>query len=94
MHTRRGFTALLVILFVLLIASVGVFAYSYKSNKSIGDTITGITGTTKSDSQVTELKILGVSDEVPAIETDLNKTNLEKINQELPQIDREASGGL
>lgn len=86
----RGFVVLTVILLVVLVAAAALFAYVYFGKTGLNNPIATITG----DSQVNQLKTLGTSDEVSSIETDLNKTNLEKINQELPQIDKESSNGL
>ena len=46
------------------------------------------------DPQVKSLKVLGASDKVSDIERDLNSTKLDKLDEELPQIDRDASAGL
>jgi len=87
---KQGFAPLIIILIIAIIIAVAVLAFNYlgvnKSGKS--------SQTVNSDAQLNELNTLGVSDEVSAIETDLNKTNLEKINQELPQVDQEAEKGL
>lgn len=92
MQSRRGIVGMLVLLVVVIgiWAAVAVFAGVLdlgKSKKSQEQS-------EAVDQQVQDLKTLGVSDEVSAIETDLDKTNLEKINQELPQVDKEASAGL
>lgn len=42
------------------------------------------------DSQVKELNVLGVSDEIGDIEKYLDQTNLDKLDQEIPQVDKDA----
>lgn len=88
---KCGFAPLIVILVIAIIIALVVLAFSYFGKTKYGQSLTQ---TVNSDSQVEELRTLGVSDEVSVIETDLDKTNLEKINQELPQVDKEASTGL
>lgn len=88
---KRGFTPILIILVIAIVIAVLVLVFKYMGKSGFEGSPTQ---TVNADFQVDELKTLGVSDEVSAIETDLDKTNLEKINQELPQVDREASTGL
>lgn len=89
-QTKGGFTALLIILVVAVIGlgallAFGVFDVSdiknipgYQQRK-----ITGV------DQQVRDLNKLSSSDEVSAIEGDLNSTNLDDLDSEMDEVDRD-----
>ena len=79
-----------VLLIAVLIAAVVVFALIFAFyNFGLGTKQeTGEPSVVK-DEQVQKLETLSDSDEIGAIETDINSTNLENLDQELNQVDQE-----
>ena len=82
-----------VLLIAVLIAAVVVFALIFAFyNFGLGTKQeTGEPSVVK-DEQVQKLETLSDSDEIGAIETDINSTNLENLDQELNQVDQDLSG--
>lgn len=87
MKIKRG-SLLFILLFVMVV--IGLIAVVAVSKFGIGKSGTGnLKNTDAEDSQVRQLQTFSDSDEVDAIEKDLGETNLDSINQELPQLDEE-----
>ena len=84
----RGSSLILVVLLVALVVFfvilLKVFNIDRSSTPEEEKTVTY-------DQQVKDLATLGNSDEISDIEDDLNNTNIDQIDQELPQVDKEAS---
>jgi len=89
LRARRGFSTLFVIVavavvFVLALLAFGVFDFA-KLKKTVPTT-------TEVDEKLNELSAVSTSDEVPDIEKDLNDTNLEMIDAELGEVEKELTG--
>jgi len=79
-----------VLLIAVLIAAIVVFALVFAFfNFNLGEKAqTGESSVVK-DEQVQKLETLSDSDEIGTIETDIDSTNLENLDQELNQVDQE-----
>lgn len=82
-----------ILLIAVLAAAVVVFVLVYAFyNFNLGKKeATGEPSVVK-DEQVQKLETLSDSDEIGAIEADINSTNLENLDQELNQVDQDLSG--
>ena len=79
-----------ILLIAVLFAAVVVFALVYAFyNFNLGKKEATGEPTVVRDEQVQKLETLSDSDEIGAIETDINSTNLENLDQELNQVDQE-----
>ena len=78
-----------VLLIAVLIAAIVVFALVFAFfNFNLGEKAqTGESSVVK-DEQVQKLETLSDSDEIGTIETDIDSTNLENLDQELNQVDQ------
>ncbi|HEY5600704.1 MAG TPA: hypothetical protein VIK81_01305 [Patescibacteria group bacterium] len=80
---NKGNATIIIIIAILLVV-VGLVAWGYlakgTSNIDLGDL------TSKSDSKIEELKKQSTSDEISAIESDLNSTNIERLDEDLDQV--------
>ena len=85
-NLKPGSVLLIVVLVVavLVVAFIFVFKFSDLGTKQeVGES--NVVG----DEQVRKLETLSDSDEIGAIEADINSTNLENLDQELNQVDQE-----
>ena len=88
---RKGFSALIIILIVAIVGIGAVAAFGVLNVGDIKKSTPTQINQTVDDQQVRDLQILGSSDKVSDIEKDLNDTKLNEIDQELPQIENDAS---
>lgn len=86
----RGFSTLLIIIVVAVMGIAAVLAFGVfdagKLKRTVQEPSVG------QDQQLKELETVSTSDEVPDIERDINETNLETIDVELSEIEKEANG--
>lgn len=87
MQTKKGFSTLLIILGAAVVFIAAVLAFGVMSGKKETEK-----PKVAEDKQVEALKTLSTSDEVPDIEKDLNDTDLETLDVELLEIEKEVSG--
>lgn len=89
-YVRGGFAAamIMLILAVMAIASLIVFGSLSVSNIKLPEYEFGRAG---QDSQVRDLNNLSTSDEIGAIEKDINSTNLENLDLGIDDVSTEAS---
>ena len=79
-----------VLLIAVLVAAVVVFALVFAFyNFGLGTKQETGGPSVVRDEQVQKLETLSDSDEIGAIETDIDSTNLENLDQELNQVDQE-----
>ena len=84
---RKGFSTVFVIALVAVIGVVAVLAFGVFDVSKIKKT--GEMPEQQVDQQIKDLDNLSPSDELPDIEKDLNATNLEEVDSELDQIDKD-----
>lgn len=89
MRDSRGFTFLWLILVVAVVVILMAFAFGVLDINNI--TNKGMYQTPASDKQVQDLSKLSSSDEVLSIESDLNNTNLNNLDQGLDQINQDST---
>ena len=81
-----------VLLIAVLIAAVVIFALIFAFyNFNLGKKETTGESTVVKDSQVQKLETLSDSDEIGAIEGDIQGTSLDNLDQELNQVDQDLS---
>lgn len=85
---RRGFLTLWLILLVIAIGVAALIAFGILDVGKIKKSIPGQSPTMVEDQQVQDLQNQSTSDEVSDIEKDLNTTNLDTLDQELPDVDK------
>ena len=88
---RRGFSTLIIILIVAVIGVVALLAFGVLDLGNINRSKPAEVSQVNEDPMLGELKVLGASDQISVIEKDLNNTKLNIVDQELPQIDKDAS---
>lgn len=77
----RGFSTLLAIIAVAVIGLAAVLAFGVFQEPAVVE-----------DQKLKELETVSTSDELPDIERDINETNLETLDVELSEVDKEAKG--
>ena len=85
-NLKPGSVLLIVVLAVAVLAVAVFFAFKYPdlgTKQEVGES--NVVG----DEQVRKLETLSDSDEIGAIEADINSTNLDNLDQELNQVDQE-----
>lgn len=88
LHSKRGFSTLFLViaLAVVILGFVGILAISkmkYSPNQQPDVQQVEV------DDQVKTLQSLSNSDEIGAIEQDINATNLDNLDEGINQVDRE-----
>lgn len=79
-----------ILLIAVLFAAVVIFALVYAFfNFNLGKKDTIGEPSVVKDSQIQKLETLSASDEIGAIEGDIEQTNLDNLDQELNQVDQE-----
>lgn len=87
-NMKPGNILLIAVLFAAVVVFALVFAFfNFNLKKEEG---TGEPSVLK-DEQIQKLETLSDSDEIGAIEADINSTNLENLDQELNQVDQDLS---
>ena len=89
MRDSRGFTILWLILAVAVIVMLVAFAFGVLDVNNISNK--GLYQITSGDKQVQDLQKLDNSDEVFSIESDLNNTNLNNLDQGLDQVNQDSN---
>ena len=85
-NLKPGSVLLIVVLVVAFLVVALIFAFKYLdlgTKQEVGES--NVVG----DEQIQKLETLSDSDEIGAIEGDVNSTNLENLDQELNQVDQE-----
>ena len=88
---NSGFSPLFIILIVAAIGVVALLALGVLDLGNINRSKPAEVSQVDEDPMLGELKVLGASDQISVIEKDLNDTKLNIVDQELPQIDKDAS---
>lgn len=87
MQDKRGFTALFLILSVVVIAFLAILAYALFSYGSLRKQSDYQLPTVEEDQQLLQLKKQGSSDEIWEIEKDINATELDNLDFELSEVE-------
>lgn len=94
---NRGNASLIIILITLLVAALAVFyaVFGFGFGQSLflkRNSENTVGPVAPRDSQVENLNSQSESDEIEAIDADLNTTNLEDLDKELANVDNEQQG--
>lgn len=85
----KGFLTLWLILAMAVVAVIAIIAFGVLDLWKLKESLPGYSPTPViKDSQVESLQKLSSSDEIVGIEKDLDDTNLNNLDQELPQVDQ------
>ena len=83
---RSGFSTLLIIVFVAIVGVMAVLAFSFLD---VSKKTEVTTGPAEMDQQIKQLQTLSTSDEVPDIEKDLSSTNIDSLDSDLTDVDKD-----
>lgn len=87
LETRKGFSTLLIIVAVAVVGVVAILAFGVFDVGKLKTQV--LQPKVTEDQTLTQLEAVGTSDEVPDIEKDLLNTDLETIDAEISDVDRE-----
>ena len=86
---RKGFLTLWLILAMATVAVIAIIAFGVLDLGKLKQSLPGYSPVPViKDSQVESLQKLSSSDEIVDVEKDLNDTNLNNLDEELPQVDQ------
>jgi len=86
---RKGFLTLWLILVMAIVAVIAIVVFGVLDLGKLKESLPGYSpAPVVQDSQVKSLQKLSSSDEIVDVEKDLNDTNLNNLDQELPQVDQ------